>query len=199
MFITDRNLSKRKLTDIVNDFCKAGVKAIQLREKDLTTKDLLDLSFKLRKITNRYKTKFIINDRIDIAELSKADGIHSTAKGLTAKQINSVLKKLIIGKSVHSVKEARLAEQDGFDYILFGPIYRTPAKIKYGSPQGLDKLKKVCLNVNIPVFAVGGINPMRAKGCIDAGAYGVAVIREIMQSKNIAKTMKDFESAIGEL
>lgn len=106
---------------------------------------------------------------------------------------------MISGKSVHSFAEALMAEKDRYDYILLGPIFRTPAKIKYGKPLGIKVLKQVSSNVNIPVFAVGGINKSRISKCLNAGAYGVAAIREFMKSGNLKKTVKDFENELGEL
>ena len=90
-----------------------------------------------------------------------------------------------------------MAEKDGFDYLMFGPVFRTPAKIKFGKPQGLKKLNQICSAVNIPVFAVGGINPARVKKCISAGAYGVAAIREFMKTKDLRKTINDFNKEFG--
>ncbi len=141
----------------------------------------------------------LVNERLDIALLADAAGVHATTNGLNSKLISEYAPGLIKGKSVHSVEEAVKSEKDGFDYILFGPVYRTPAKIKYGMPQGLKKLQEVSQKVKIPVFAVGGIDPERAAKCIKAGAYGVAVIRELMQTGNIKKTVNEFKNVLGSL
>lgn len=168
---------------------------MQLREKDLSSSEILSLA---KKITSA-GIPLLVNERFDIALLSGAAGIHSTTGGLSGNLISEFAPKLIKGKSVHSFDEAIKAEIDGFDYILFGPVYRTPAKIKYGSPQGIKKLEEVCKKINIPVFAVGGIDPRRAGDCIKAGAYGVAVIRELMQTVNIKKTVNEFREVLGSL
>jgi thiamine-phosphate pyrophosphorylase len=200
ILITDRIACKpNKLEDVIKSACQNGVKAVQLREKNLDSHSLLKFAKKLRKITKHYSAKLIINDRLDIALLSKADGLHSPVNGLTAEQIRNHHKKLVTGKSVHSLEEAVRAERLGFDYIIFGPVFRTPSKTAYGKPKGLKELKKVCMNVNIPVFAVGGINPVRAGKCIKQGAYGVAVIRNIMCSKKIKQTLKQFKQEKVEL
>lgn len=196
LVITDRKLAKDSLEKIIGNCVKSGVKAIQLREKDLPSNELLRLTRKLRKTV---KGNLIINDRLDIALLSNANGVHSPEKGIDAEYIKRYNKNFQAGKSVHSIKQAVNAEKVGFDYILFGPVFRTPAKVKYGSPQGLEKLKKVCNSVNIPVFAVGGIIPMRVRKCINVGAHGVAVIGAVMKSNNVKKTIGVFKDELGVL
>lgn len=199
LFITDRRLSDKALTGIIRSACSNGLKAVQLREKDLPDGNLQRLASRIRSVTKKYKSQLIINDRLDIALLSSADGVQVPVNGLQNKIIKKSSPELVTGKSVHSLNDSLKAQKEGFDYLLFGPVFRTPAKVKYGSPQGLEKLKQICGKVNIPVFAVGGITPSRAKRCLQTGAYGVAVIRELMQSGNIKKAMKDFERALGEL
>lgn len=169
-----------------------GVKAIQLREKDLSAAELLKIAKKVISSAAKYKTNIIINDRLDIALLSKAGGVHSPANGISINDIRKLSNIFLTGKSVHSVSEANKAEKEGYDYLMFGPVYRTPAKVKFGKPQGLENLKLLCSKVKIPVFAVGGINPKRIKKCLAAGAYGVASIREFMQTKNARKTISEF-------
>lgn len=200
MVITDRKLAvENNLFKIIRESCKSGVKAIQIREKDLDSNQLLILAGRIRTINKQYKCKLIVNDRLDIALLAKAEGIHIPVNGIRLEYLKRFAPKLTAGKSIHSLNEAVKAEKDGFDYLLYGPIFRTPAKIKYGKPQGLDNLKKICSSVTIPIFAVGGINPSRAKKCIEAGAYGVAVIGAMMQSKNTGRTVNEFKNVLGEL
>jgi len=194
ILITDRKLCK-DLHVCIAEACSAGIKAVQLREKDLFVNELLALSKKIRAITG--KSKLMINDRYDLALLADADGVHSPEKGVLPSQIKN--NKFLMGRSIHSPSSAVEAEKLGFDYLLFGPVYKTPSKLKYGLPQGLDELKKVCESVNIPVFAVGGINPKRAAKCMQAGSHGVAVIREIMQSDDIIKKVCEFKNEMGEL
>jgi thiamine-phosphate diphosphorylase len=136
---------------------------------------------------------------LDICLLSKADGIHSPEKGLTPKQIKKYNPKLLAGKSVHSVNGAIEAEKKGYDYIIAGPVFRTASKVKYGKPLGLKTFKQICDAVNTPVYAVGGINPERAMKCISKGAYGAAVISEIMNAKSIKQKVKEFRNSMGSL
>ncbi len=88
-----------------------------------------------------------------------------------------------VGRSTHSLDAARAAEQEGVDYLIFGPIFATPSKAAYGTPQGLKQLQKVTAAVSVPVLAVGGIDLKRVAKCVDAGAHGVAVIREVWDSQ----------------
>ncbi len=199
LFITDSKLSKKKLPVIIKAACSNGLKAVQLREKDLPAKEFLELAQSVKLIINKYKSSLIINDRLDIALLSAANGVHIPTNGIQLNFIRKIAPRIIAAKSVHSLSEAIKAQSEGYDYLLFGPVYRTPAKIKFGAPQGLKRLKKICEAIKIPVFAVGGITPQRAKICLQSGAHGVAVIRAIMKSANIKKTINDFKNALGGL
>jgi thiamine-phosphate pyrophosphorylase len=200
LLITDRKTCKNKsLEKAVKKACLAGLKAVQLREKDLPAADILKLAKKIRNLTRKQHTKLIINDRLDIALLSNADGIHSPENGVQPSHIKTFTKKIFIGKSTHSLKSAKQAEENGYDYIIFGPVFRTKSKVKFGKPKGIGTLRKVCEAVNIPVFAIGGITAARAKRCLDAGAHGAAVISAVLKSDNIKKTMHEFKRALGGL
>jgi thiamine-phosphate pyrophosphorylase len=198
LVVTDRKSSNKGLVKILEDCCKYGVKAIQLREKDMQAGELVKLAKKMRTLTSKTKTKLMINDKLDAVLLSNAEGLHLPENGVDIKLLKKY-KGLILGKSVHSLERARKADKEGYDYLLFGPVFRTPAKVKYGEPQGLDKLEKVCSSVNIPVFAVGGIIPARTKKCLEAGAHGIAVMGGIMKSANIKKTINGYKTELGGL
>ncbi len=200
LLISDRKLCiSKSIEETVSMAFAAGVKALQLREKDLSSSELLTLAKKLRKSSQKHSASIIINDRLDITLLSKADGVHSPQNGILANDVKRINKNLIAGKSIHSVKSAIEAEKNGYDYIIAGPVFRTSSKIKYGKPLGLKLLKLICDSVNLPVFAVGGINPERAKKCVKAGAHGVAVIGAIFKSKNVKKTVFEFKKSLGGL
>ncbi len=199
MVITQGKLKGNGLVKHITALSAAGVKAIQLREKNMPAGEMLGFAKSAGSENKKNRSKLIINDRLDIAILSGAAGVHSTSNGIENRYIRKFAPGMLSGKSVHSLNEAVNAENDGYDYILFGPIYRTPSKVKYGKPQGLKKLKQVCNSVKIPVFAVGGINPKRIRKCINAGAYGVAAIREFADTKNIRKAVKEFRKELGSL
>lgn len=199
MVITSGTLKVNRLIRHLTALSAAGIKAVQLREKDMPAGEMLIAAKAGGGKIKKNRTKLIINDRLDVAILSGAGGVHSTSYGIENTYIRKFAPRLISGKSVHSVSEAVKAQKDGYDYVLFGPVYRTPAKVKFGKPQGLKKLGAVCSSVKIPVFAVGGINPGRIKKCLNAGAYGVAAIREFEVRKNIKKAVKEFRKELGSL
>ncbi len=200
ILVTERKFLKDvPLSKFIMRCCVYGIKAVQLREKDLTSSELLILAKKLRRATEKNSAKLLINDRADIALISKADGIHSPENGTPVHSIKKFNNNFIAGKSVHSLDSAKKADKDGFDYIICGPVFETPSKIKYGKPIGLGQLKIICSSVEIPVFAIGGIDPVRAIKCIEAGAKGIGVIGKIFKSENLRETIADFQNAIGGL
>jgi thiamine-phosphate pyrophosphorylase len=152
-----------------------GVKAVQLREKDLSTTELLPLATQLRALTKSHGARLFINDNIDIARS------HSEATEVVREKVGE---KMLIGVSTHSKEEIERAAKQGADFVTFGPVYATPSKAKYGKPQGLEKLSEACRNSLIPVFALGGITPERATEVQRAGAKGIALISAIIASSD---------------
>ncbi len=200
LLIGDRKLCLTKtLEETAAIAFASGVKAFQLREKDLSSSELLALAKRLRKSAGSHSAKLIINDRLDIAMLAEADGVHAPEEGVLPADVRRFSKNMSVGKSIHSLDSAVDAEQNGYDYIVAGPVFRTMSKKQYGKPLGLSSLKSICDSVRIPVYAVGGINPGRAKKCIKAGAQGVAVIGAVFKSRNIRKTVSEFEESLGGL
>ena len=203
--ITDRKLVTRhsSLVTAVREALKGGVKAIQLREKDLSTRELLRLAYKMRELTKKYNAKLFINDRLDIALAVEADGVHLTQNSIPADAVRKAVhaclppacrsgrdrqaSRFLIGVSTHSLREARKAERAGADFITLGPIYRTPSKLKYGSPLGIDTLREISKKIKIPVFAIGGVKGSRIKDLKKAEAYVVAMISEVFRADNIQK------------
>jgi len=199
--ITNRLLcGDRTLAEVVEEICRGGVKAIQLREKDLPAESIYNLAQEIQQICEKNGAKLLINDRFDIAGAVGADGVHLTSKSIPVeivrKHFNS---SKIIGVSTHSLKEARQAQDSGADFVLFGPIYHTPSKAAYSQPQGFTKLKETTKSVSIPVFAVGGMTPDKTKECVESGAFGVAVISSVMSAMDIPGTLKSYESCLGTL
>jgi len=203
--ITDRKLipNPQFLIPAVARALKGGVKAVQLREKDLNTRELLKLAYKMRTLTDKYKAKLFINDRFDIALAVGADGVHlaqnsipvhAVRKALHTSRITHHASRFLIGVSTHSLKEAKEAEKGGADFITLGPLYTTPSKRKYGKPVGLDTLRTVSGRIKIPIFAIGGIKGDKINDVMEQGAYGAAMISEIFGADNIQrKTMELME------
>jgi thiamine-phosphate pyrophosphorylase len=198
--ITDNKLITRhsSLISVVRKALKGGVKAVQLREKNLETLELLKIANKMSDVTKQFNASFFINDRFDIALAVGADGVHLTQNSIPASAVRkAVKKKLLIGVSTHSLKEAREAEKGGADFITVGPVYRTPSKLKYGKPIGLDTLQKITSRVSLPVFAIGGVKSSNIKFIKEAGAYGAAMIREVLASNNINRKTRELVNLLG--
>lgn len=166
---------------ILEQALDGGVKAIQLREKDLDGKQLFLLAERVRALCARYQAVLFINDRIDVARAVGADGVQLGTTSLPIETARELLgADRMIGASTHSVEEAREAERRGADFVLFGPVYFTPTKAAYGAPQGLAALKKIVEIVALPVYAIGGIKPDNVGAVVGAGVRGVALISAVM-------------------
>ena len=180
--VTDRTQTRgRELVTVVGECLAAGLPAVQAREKDLGAADLTLLCRRLRGLTLDTQALLIVNDRVDVALAVGADAVQRASTSLPVKDIRGLVGgQLRIGASVHSLQDAIEAEVNGADWVVFGPIYDTPSKRGFGPPQGLDKLTRVATTVKIPVIAIGGITPERAREVMSAGAHGVAVISAIL-------------------
>ncbi len=170
----------------------AGVDWIQIREKDLETRALLELARFAVAESAATITRVLINDRLDIALAAGAAGVHLGEKSLPLEAVAEWRRSagrlgFRIGVSCHSLAEARAAMLGGADYIYFGPVYATPSKAAFGAPQGLERLREVCAAVEIPVLAIGGINFENAGACLAAGAAGVAAIRLFQDATDAAE------------
>ena len=196
--VTDRAIARRPLPEVVDECLGAGLRAVQLREKDLAVRDLLDLAISLRDATRRHGARLVINDRADVALAVDADGVQRTYASLPVAALRRVVgPPALIGASVHSKDEAQQAVTDGADFLVFGPIYDTPSKRQYGKPQGLHALEELVTAVKRPVIAIGGITPERVRDALSAGAAGVAVIAAILRADRPADATKAFLDALG--
>ncbi|MDI6729684.1 MAG: thiamine phosphate synthase [Thermodesulfovibrionales bacterium] len=199
--ITDRKLfaDSGKMFAAVEEALKAGVKAVQLREKDLPTRELLDMAYKMRELTARHDAKLFINDRADIAMCVNADGVHLGQSSMPVYAVRKVVgDRMMIGVSTHKLNEALTAKREGADFITFGPIYPTPSKLKYGKPVGVESLKIVAEKVAIPVFGIGGIKPDNVEDVVNAGAYGVALISGILGEHDVRRAAENYLKILGE-
>ena len=143
--VTDRKTTGgRELTWVLEQALEGGVRAVQLREKDLGGRELLELAREVKRLCDRYGAELFINDRVDVALASDAAGVHLAANALPVKVARELLgPDRKIGVSTHSVEEARAASEAAADFVLFGPIYATDSKLAFGEPQGPAALKTV--------------------------------------------------------
>jgi thiamine-phosphate pyrophosphorylase len=180
--VTDRTQTRgRDLLWVLKRALEGGVRAVQLREKDLNGKDLSRLADKTRELCDRYQAQLFVNDRIDVALAVDAAGVQLGKTSIPIETARLLLgPRKLIGYSAHSLEESRFAQQSGADFLLFGPVYFTSSKAPYGAPQGLEALKKIVEKVALPVYAIGGI---KADSIIDVRrtrAKGVALISAII-------------------
>ena len=167
-----------------------GGALVQLREKDLDGRDLLNLARQLHAITSERACPLLVNDRVDIAMVVSC-GAHLPADGLPIATARSLLgDTAIIGRSTHGSDEVATAHTAGAQFAMFGPVWSTPSKVRYGAPQGLAALRNAASQGT--VYAIGGIDSTdKAQQARQAGAYGVAVMRAIMASANPAETCEN--------
>jgi thiamine-phosphate pyrophosphorylase len=196
--VTDRaQTAHRDLVDVVAEALAAGLPAVQLREKDLPPAELVPLARRLRDATHVHGARLIVNDRADVALAVGADAVQRTGTSMPIADLRIVVgTRLRIAASVHSRDEAVAAEEAGADWIVFGPVYDTPSKRRYGAPQGIDKLEAVAKTVRVPVVAIGGITPARVPEVLAAGARGVAVISGILAVASPAAATREFVEAL---
>jgi thiamine-phosphate pyrophosphorylase len=196
--ITDRAESPRPPVEVVEECLGAGLRAVQLREKDLEVRALLALATPLRELTRHHGARLLINDRADVAMAVAADGVQRTHASLPVAALRGITPPgFLIGASAHSTAEASEAAAQGADFVVFGPVYDTPSKRRYGAPQGLAALEAAAAATARPVVAVGGITPARVPEVLATGAAGVAVIGAIYAAPRPADATKAFLDVLG--
>lgn len=184
--VTDRAwLGSNSLAQQVEDAVKAGVTFIQLREKDLDYDAFLEQALEIKKVTDRQKVPFVINDNIDVAIACNADGVHVGQSDMAAGDVRKRLgEDKIIGVSVQTVEQAVFAEKNGADYLGVGAVFSTSTKLD-AHTVSFDQLRQICEAVSIPVVAIGGISESNILQLKGTGIDGIAVVSAIFAQKNI--------------
>lgn len=196
--ITDRRSlpAGRDLLATVRAALKGGVRAVQLREKDLSAAELYLLAREMRQLTREFGARLLLNDRIDIALAVDADGVHLGGHSLPVAAARRLLgPDRLIGLSTHHADEVRDAALSGADFVTFGPVYATPSKLPYGPPLGLPSLSLVCTNPPLPVFALGGISAACLPELRAAGCRRVAMIGAILHAPDPTAAAQFFLNA----
>lgn len=180
----------------------AGADWVQIREKDLLARELLTLAREAVGAASEARTdevRVVINDRLDVALAAGAAGVHLGGESLPPRDVvgwrrsGNAPADFLVGVSCHNLEQACAAEDAGANYVFFGPVFETPSKAPFGSPQGISKLAEVCRAVQIPVVAIGGINADNGAECLRAGAAGIAAIRMFQESHDPAKLQRAIE------
>jgi thiamine-phosphate pyrophosphorylase len=204
--VTDRTrCAPRSLASVVHDASVAGVRAVQLREKDFSETDLVGAATRLVGLLHPRGAKLLINvspfvDRDTAALLAASpgvDGFHVPDDPPLWAEFREQFPRLLIGASTHAIDGVRAAVAAGADFVTLGPVFETPSK--RGRPHGIDVLREACTATSVPVFAIGGIDPERARECLDAGAHGVAVVGAVMKATSVRNVVRAFAESMGGL
>jgi thiamine-phosphate pyrophosphorylase len=184
--VTDRSLSlNRELEWIVQEAVEGGVTMVQLREKDCTTRDFLATAIRLKRILTLYSVPLIVNDRVDIAMASNADGLHIGQSDMPYYIARKLMgENRIIGLSVENMEQVKLANSLDVDYIGISPVFGTPTKTDTAQPFGLDGLRQAVAVSCHPTIAIGGINLGNANQVIQTGTNGIAVVSAICSAEH---------------
>ena len=189
--ITNRQAFRRKADsdqsairlqiEAIRQAAAAGCQLIQIREKDLSAQDLAEFTRQAIAVAQPFGAKVLVNDRVDVALATKADGVHLRVTSLPSAEVRRAvvekgLKEFLIGVSTHSLAEAEAAERGGADFIVCGPVFDTPSKREFGEPLGLERFADICRTINLPVLALGGINLSNLNQPLQSGAAGIAAI-----------------------
>jgi thiamine-phosphate pyrophosphorylase len=193
-YVTNRKLlgadnSPKNILVKIDAAIAAGANWVQIREKDLAGRELFELA---RAAATRAASVFV-NDRLDVALAAGAAGVHLGGESMRGWDVirwcrdGNAPAGFRVGVSCHSIEDAREAERAGAAYAFFGPIFDTPAKRRFGAPQGIAKLAEACSAVRIPVIAIGGVDADNGVECIRAGAAGIAAIRMFQEATDAAE------------
>ncbi len=198
--VTDRQQTQgRPLLSVLAQFFNAGGTAVQIRERDLDTRELGELVRAVQTLAGPHQAAIFINDRVDLSTTMNANGVHLRETSLPVPVVRDIVgSSRLIGVSAHSIDGVAQAKYQGADFVVLGPIYETPSKRGYGQPLGLSMLERACQRVNIPVFAIGGISIARAREVRNAGAFGVAVISSILAATDVAAATHEMLDAVDE-
>lgn len=175
---------------------QGGADIIQLRSKALSDAALLRLALQIRRIAARFKKLFFINDRVDLALATGADGVHLGQDDMPIRLARQLARRagqsILIGKSTHSLQQALAAVKEGADYIGIGPVFKTPTK-PHARSVGLALVKQAAAKIRIPWVAIGGIDSSNIQTVIEAGARRIAVVRALFAVKDPKMAAKEFK------
>ena len=196
--VTDRHQTKgRPLVPLLQRVLTAAAPAIQLRERDLSARELVTLALEVKAVTASRRSQLLINDRIDVALALEGVGVHLRINSLPVSVARQVLgTQRLLGISVHAVEEAVQVESQGADYIVLGPIYETPSKQMFGPPLGIHTLERACRLVRLPIIGIGGVTAARAREMRRAGAFGVAVITAVLGAADVESATRELLDAV---
>ena len=178
-------VERRDAPRIAEQMIEGGVDLIQLRGKKQSIGELRDLAADLHDFITKSSTPLIVNDYPEVARAAPVEGVHVGQDDDSIEIARQkVGREILVGKSTHSLEQARAAQGEGADYIGFGPIFATPTKPDY-APIGLEDIRRVHAEVQLPIFCIGGINIDNLQSVIDAGAKRVVMVSALLKAHNI--------------
>lgn len=183
LVITDKKL-KPNIVKAIEDVLRGGATSIQLRLKESSTKEMIEVGRKIRKLTRNYGALYFVDDRLDVALATDADGVQLGPDDMPIAIAREMAPNLIIGGSVYSLEEAVRAESEGADFLGAGSVFASPTKTD-ARVIGLNGLREIVKNVKIPVVAIGGINTSNAEAVLKTGVAGIAVISAVMGAEDV--------------
>jgi thiamine-phosphate diphosphorylase len=195
--VTDRAAIGRPLPQLIEAAAAAGVDWIQIRERGLDDRELLQLTRDAIERVRPTPARVIVNDRADVALAAQASGVHLPGDAFPASELRRIVPAaFMIGRSVHDEEAAAAAEADGgCDYLVFGTVFPSASKPSGHRVAGLDGLRRVCARVRLPVIAIGGLSVERASGVAAAGAAGIAAIGMFAAAPDLAETVREVRRA----
>jgi thiamine-phosphate pyrophosphorylase len=173
------------LTRFIEEAVESGVDLVQIRERDLSAREVYNLTEAVVRIAEGSQTRVLVNDRADIAA-SLGAGVHLTTRSMNPRTVRDAFgEELLIGVSTHNIAEVELAEQGGADFVVFGPVFQTDSKAQYGPPVGIASLREAVSRAGIPILALGGITISKISDVLEAGAAGFAGISVFATSRDL--------------
>ena len=196
--ITDQHLAgNRSILDVVRAAIRGGATVIQMREKEATTRELVDMGRALHAITREAGVPLIVNDRVDIALAIDAEGVHLGVDDMPVPLARKLLGPgKIVGASPETVHQAMQAERDGADYLGIGDVFGTGTKPDAGQPIGVEGLRRIVKAVSIPVVGIGGITAENAGAVVQAGAAGVATVSAVVAAPDPEEATRRLRTAV---
>ncbi len=177
--------------ELIAQAVQAGCQLIQIREKDLSARKLIEFVTAAIAIARPSGARVLVNDRIDVALASGADGVHLRTNSLPVSEVRRIVpNEFLVGVSTHTLDEATKVETEGADFIVSGPVFYIPSKAGYGAPMGLERFAEICQKLTIPVLALGGINLNNFAACLTAGAAGIAAISLFNNPQTLGTNIK---------
>lgn len=187
----------RNYVEVMEEAIRGGADCIQLREKNKTKKELLEMARRLRELTDRHAVPFIVNDHVDIALAVNADGVHLGQDDLPLEEARRILgPDKMIGISTHKLEEALAAERNGADYIGVGPVFPTDTKEDVVDPVGIQYVDEVVRNISIPFVAIGGIKLHNVDEVLQAGAQRICIVSAVVGADDVRGAAQAFRNKL---